>query len=103
MTNTVSARDRVHIKYCKDGRCMIEHENAGDACRNLDHLLDVVTEQALHHATTQILDLHMDVVLRHSVEVGQGLVLAAKEIDPYQLQNDGTLVRKVDGSPVTVA
>jgi hypothetical protein len=99
MNEGVSARDRVHVKYCPDDQCMLEYDDPGDRCRNLDFLLNVMEEHALHKAATRVLDFHMGAVLQHGAQVGQGLVLAAKEVDPYRRQPDGSLVRASDGSP----
>lgn len=100
MSDPVSARERVHIKICRDDQCMREYSMPGNRCRDLDRLLGEVEEQALHHAGGRVLDLHMDAVLKNGAEVGQGLILAAKEIQPYRRQPNGSLVRASDGSPV---
>lgn len=100
MTDGSNARDRVHIKYCPDVRCMIEVENPGNDCLNLDFLLNLTEEQALHQATEKVLGLHMDAVLKHGAAVGQGLALAVKEIDPYKRHADGLITRKSDGTTV---
>ena len=42
----VSARDRMHIKFCRDTHCYIEGQ-AGPACLNMDHLLDLAEERAV--------------------------------------------------------
>jgi hypothetical protein len=99
MTETTDVRDRMHIKYCPDDQCTVEYADPGDCCKNLDFLLDAMEERALHRAAARVLDLHMDAVLQHGAGVGQGLVLAAKEVDPYRRQADGSLVRVSDGSP----
>lgn len=99
MNKEIEARDRLHIKYCPDDQCRVEYADPGDRCKNLDFLLDLTEERVLHQAAARVLDLHMDAVLQHGAGVGQGLVLAAKEIDPYRRQSDGSLVRASDGSP----
>lgn len=97
MTHKIGARDRLHIKRCK-GRCILETDQPDTDCRDLTYYLDQVEEQALHRAAARVLDLHYDAMLRHGAEVGQGLTLAAKEVDPY-VRRDGSLVRKSDGAP----
>lgn len=99
MKDRLDARDRMHIKYCRDDQCKVEYDDPGDRCKDMDFLLDVMEERALHRAAARVLDLHMDAVLQHGAGVGQGLVLAAKEVDPYRRQADGSLVRATDGSP----
>lgn len=100
MRDGIDARDRMHVKYCRDDQCVLEYDDPGDRCKDMDFLLDVMEERALHRAAARVLDLHMDAVLQHGAGVGQGLVLAAKEVDPYRRQADGSLVRASDGSPV---
>lgn len=46
MSEGVSARDRVHVKYCRDDQCVLEYADPGDRCKNLDFLLDQVAEEA---------------------------------------------------------
>jgi hypothetical protein len=99
MTNVVSARDRLHIKRCQ-GKCILETDQPDTDCRDLTFYLDRIEEQALHRAAARVLDLHYDAVLQHGTEVGQGLALAAKEVDPYMRHPAGHLVRRVDGTPV---
>jgi hypothetical protein len=98
VTNVVSARDRLHIKRCQ-GKCILETDQPDTDCRDLDWYLDRTEEQALHRAAARVLDLHYDAVLKHGAGVGQGLTLAAKEIDPY-LRKSGHLVHKEDETPV---
>ncbi|MFE0472686.1 hypothetical protein ACFW2V_13825 [Streptomyces sp. NPDC058947] len=97
MSSIISARDRLHIKRCK-GKCILETDQPDTDCRDLTYYLDQVEEQALHWAAVRVLDLHYDAVLRHGADVGQGLALAAKEVDPY-MRRDGSLVRQSDGTP----
>lgn len=100
MSGKVTARDRVHIKFCRGDRCMVEREEPGESCKTLDHLLDVTEEQALHQAANRILDLYIDALLQHGPDVGAGLVMAAKETDPYIRKGGKTLIHKTTGAPV---
>lgn len=43
---SLTARERVHIKVCRDDQCFIDYADPGDRCRNLDFLLDKVESQA---------------------------------------------------------
>lgn len=98
MSGIVSARDRLHMKRCQ-GKCILETDQPDTDCRDLDWYLDRVEEQALHLAAARVLNLHYDAMLKQSTEVGQGLVLAAKEVDPYE-RKGGHLVFKATGDPV---
>lgn len=49
----ITARDRVHVKVCRDSRCIVETDKPGDACANLDYLLNLVEEAALAGGTAQ--------------------------------------------------
>lgn len=99
MNQGIDARDRVHVQYCPDDQCKVDYADPGNRCKDLDAALNLMEERTLHQAAARVLDLHMDAVLQHGAGVGQGLVLAAKEIDPYRRQADGSLVRASDGSP----
>lgn len=46
MTGPLSARDRAHIKFCRDARCVIESADPGHNCKNLDFTLDQVEKEA---------------------------------------------------------
>lgn len=96
----VTARDRIHIKLCRDARCVIERNDPGKNCKTLDYLLDVTEEQVLHQAAARLLDAHMGTMFQHGPDVASGLVMAAKEVDPYERREGGVLVRKADGTPV---
>lgn len=100
MSNIVSARDRVHSKFCQDDLCILEYAEPGNRCRDLDFYLDRMEEQALHKAAVRVLAPSYDLAIQHGTAVVQGLVLAVKEIDPYERRPDGHLVRKEDGTPV---
>lgn len=64
-------------------RCVYVESDSWEAER-LNKALDTVEADALHRAVDKLLDLHMHTMLRHGPEVASGLVLAAKEIDPYE-------------------
>lgn len=112
MGEPVSARDRMHIKRCM-GRCVIESDQPDADCQNLDHLLTLVEEQALHakanafrneaqmyesEASGARTSVEREGYLRTAGVFAQ----AAHELDPYERRSDGSLVRKSDGSSVTV-
>jgi hypothetical protein len=87
-------RDRIHAKYCNDPKC--DSGEGGEACKNLDFLLDLAEDERVHTEAEKLIDLHMDTVLAHGSQVGQGLALAVKHIDPYE-HTDGEYHRKSDG------
>ena len=78
---------------------MIEADS--DAALFLHGLLNRVEDARVHAEAVKLLDMHMDVLLKHGPEVAQGLALAIVAIDPYA-EHDGQLVRKSDGTPVVL-
>jgi hypothetical protein len=49
MGNSLTAREKAHVKFCRDTRCIIEGQ-AGKNCLNLDFTLDRVEEEAVRKA-----------------------------------------------------
>lgn len=81
---TRSARYWVHFRVCPSESCWID---TGDVapdrrCRELDSLLDRVEDEQRVKSVKALLELHMDAVLTHGAQVGQGLALAVKTLDP---------------------
>lgn len=74
-----TARDRMHIEFCRDTRCQVETEQPGDACQNMDHLLNLVEEEQAHKIA-QMLVTHPGLQKR---ALGAGLVYGAELIEPY--------------------
>lgn len=89
------ARDRVHVKYCPD-LALCDIDGGSEKCKNLDYLLDQVENDRVHAEVHRILEISMETMLIHGSQVTQGLGLAIKTVDPYQLR-DGQLTRKSDG------
>jgi DNA-binding FadR family transcriptional regulator len=46
----VTARDKVHRRFCRDSRCILDTPHAGQACMDLDFLLLRVEEEAVRAA-----------------------------------------------------
>lgn len=46
MTESLTARDRAHVKFCRDTQCVIKSANPGHNCKNLDFTLDQVEKEA---------------------------------------------------------
>lgn len=99
MADAVSARHRMHIKRCLDPQCVLESDQPGEDCRNLDYLINLIEEQALHLKAGELADMHMDAVLTHGAGVGQGLALGIKTIEPYKRGDGDSLIRRSDGTP----
>jgi hypothetical protein len=97
MGEPISARDQLHIKRCQ-GKCVLEYDQPDTDCQDLDFYLDRIEEQTLHLATKRVLDQHYDMVLQHGAAVGQGMLVAVKEIDPYERKGNH-LVLKSTGGP----
>lgn len=94
MRNEVTARDRVHIKACQDTQCTVETDDPGLRCRNLDHLLDRVEQEALQRAYQKLLDMHMGALLQHGPGVAAGLALGIGVIHkmiPDQAANEALI------------
>jgi hypothetical protein len=80
VTTEITPRDRVHIKVCRDTRCITETATPGDQCQNLDFLLDQAENARLQALYKRLCDMHMDTLLLHGSQVAQGLALAIKEV-----------------------
>ncbi len=106
-------RQQIHQKFCRGTQCFYESGRRHLLCGYLDELLDLNDELLLHAKANTLVDMHMDTVLVHGVEVGQGLALAVKVVDPYVRVSAGQdpdcpgcekgiehYHRKSDGSPV---
>lgn len=79
------ARSLMHIKHCRDTRCVIEVDEPGDRCKSMDFLIDRIEVEHTQAAARKLLDMHYETVLTHGAAVGQGLALAYKTVapDPY--------------------
>lgn len=101
MSMQVSVREAMHIKYCREGACFIKGL-PGDPCKTLNFLIDQLEEQAIHREARKLIDIHMDSVLKHGAQVGQGIAFSVGQIDPYCTSDGVNYVRKLDGSPVRI-
>lgn len=85
---TTDTRRALHEQYCRDGACYLTRdvrEQVGTQCTKFDELLlDVQMEAvraARHSLAGSLLDLHMDAVLQHGVDVGKGLAMTLPLVD----------------------
>lgn len=76
MSDEVTARVRTHIKFCQDAECITETADPGLRCRNMDHLLDRVEQEALQLVYQKLLDLHMGMLLQNGPDAAGGLAKA---------------------------
>lgn len=81
-----SLRQRIHVRVCRDPRCVLETSDPGDACRSLDHLLDLSDELLLHTKADELrTEAERVGRQRHGVPVAGGVLRAADLTDPYIL------------------
>lgn len=85
-----SPRDRIHIKFCQDTKCVLETDEPGERCKLLDYLLDFNDEMVLYakahelRAEGEKLRTSGKRVPRYVLDSRYG---AAELIDPYEKQH----------------
>lgn len=87
-TQTVSPRDRIHIKFCTAKHCRVEQSVASmvaQSCKLLDHLLDLNDEMLLHAEADKFRDAIRTYATRRggSAIIG-GLARAAEMAEPFE-------------------
>ena len=51
----ITPRDLIHIRYCKDAKCVVEYPDAAEeACRSLDALLDQMEDYTRHQEARRL-------------------------------------------------